>query len=141
MINCVLKLCAIVTLVVGFATKANASLQLIIGDSYYVGNIIKGALANPLSEVSYINTLTTLAIGQSNTTIGSQKYNRVGSTHVGPLAQHSQPARSRGTLGTNLPNGFNKINLGSQVFSYVLAKNGNTGSFVWYIMQPVLLVR
>jgi len=121
----VIKLCAIVTVVLGFAPTGNASLQLAIGDAYYVGNVIKGAPANPLSDVSYINTLTTLVIGQSNTTIGSQKYNRLGSTHPGPFG-------TAFTTDSIKVNNINTFDLGSMTYQYILAKNGNIGSFVWY---------
>jgi hypothetical protein len=131
----VLKLCLILTVVLGLATQVNASLQLTVGDALYLGNIDNGAPADPDDEVGYINILRTLPVGQTDIQIPAgtgELYDRVGSTLAGPFPTAVESGAIHGTLGSNQPNGFNKIDLGALSFLYILAKDGNAGSFVWY---------
>jgi hypothetical protein len=116
----------IAALMIALLFSATASASLTIGDANYVGNVINGAPASPANEVSYINTLITLAAGAANSAIGGQTYNRLSSTHLGPFATAVTTDTIRDDTGNNM------IDLGSMTYQYVLAKDGNIGSFVWF---------
>lgn len=121
----IVKSLLILTVVMGFATQADASLVLAVGDAFYVGKIDNGAPADPASEVLYINTLTTLGTGAGPTTIGTEDYDRIGSTHPGPFATAVTTDTMREDTGDNTHD------LGTMTFQYILAKAGGF-SVVWY---------
>jgi hypothetical protein len=110
-----------------FLSGAVSTSALTIGDANYVGSITDGIPSSPANEVIYINTLTGLGTGAATVTIGTEDYNRVGSTLAGPFA----PAVEAGSVKNET--GVNTIN--ATGFTYILAKYdaGAAGSLVWYI--------
>lgn len=114
-------------LLLALTAQANASLNLSIGDSYYVGFCNNGIPSSPTNEVSYINNLITLAAGAGNTPIGSETYNRLGSSNPGPFP-------TAVLTGAFKVNGWdNSVNLPGS-FQYLWGKydGPNYGAVLWY---------
>lgn len=104
-----------------------AIITLVQGDSNYVGLVNDGIPSSPADELVYITNLITLAAGQGDTVIGTETYNRVGSTLTGledPLA----------SLGKD-ESGTNDWLVGTDDPFYILGKYdaGNAGSLVWLV--------
>lgn len=111
------------TVLIGMFLQANAiALPILsVGDANYVGEVDPGAPANETEELGFINTLITLDPGDTDT-IGSQTYDRVGSTLTGlptALAPYSKQDNSNPV--------FDATGL-----EYILGKYGGY-SLVWYI--------
>lgn len=108
-----------------FGTAANA---LALGDADYVGLINDGIPSSPAAEVGYINNLITLAPGTGDTVIGTETYNRISSTLVGPL-----PVAE--LAGAIKDESEGVVSLDATGFEYVLAKYdaAQAGSLVWYM--------
>lgn len=112
----------------GIVSQANA-LQLNFDDVYYLGHIDDGIPASVLLEPGYINDLTTLDAGDAATTIGSETYDRIGSTIAGLFPE----AVSTGAIKYDGADEYNTT-LDATGFVYILAKydGPNDGSYVWY---------
>jgi len=104
-------------------------------DTFYLGNIVDGIPSSETAEAGYINNLITLAAGASETTIGTEKYNRLNSTLAGPFPTATATGAIKDEEDTN-PDFDNIFNAGGMSYQYVLAKydasNPGAGSFVWY---------
>jgi hypothetical protein len=101
---------------------------LTIGDSHYIGHVDDGIPSNPSNEATYINTLKGLAPGATATPIGTETYDRVGST----LSTAGFPtATDVGSVSDN--SGNNVVDVTG--YTYLLGKYdaGNAGSYVWYV--------
>jgi hypothetical protein len=112
--------------VIGLGYQACA-IPLTIGDAKYLGSINDGIPSNPSDEAGYINNLVTLAAGAGNTVIGTETYNRVGSTLAGPFpAATSTDSVKDESGGTTID---------ATGFTYVIGKYDAhlAGSLVWMI--------
>ena len=126
------KLVLLTILVVscGMISHADA-LTLSIGDDYYVGSINDGIPSSEALEASYINYLITLPAGQSDTTIGTEVYNRVSSTIV-----TLETVTDAGAVKVDVPEGEDPpFTWNTNGFEYVLGKYdaNKAGSLVWYL--------
>jgi len=109
--------------------QANAmALSLTAGDVYYVGLVDDGIPSNPANEVDYINNLITLAAGGGLTAIGTQTYDRIGSTLAGPF-----PTAVITDAVKDDSNGVTSLNVTS--ISYIIGKYdaSRAGSLVWFL--------
>lgn len=62
-------------------TNAQAvTIDLTYGDAYYVGTINDGIPSSEADELGYIKNLITLAAGAGDIVIGTETYNRIGSS-------------------------------------------------------------
>jgi hypothetical protein len=113
---------------VALASNARTASALTIGDAFYVGNIIDGIPSSLADEAAYINALITLLPDAPNIAIGTETYNRVGSTLASPLPS----ATDVGAVKTDT-----SVNTGIDVsgFTYLLGKYdaSDAGSFVWLV--------
>jgi len=128
----------VLTVVLGFATHASASLEegpinLTQGGDFYLGYINDGIPSSPAHEASYINNLITLADEQGNTVIGSETYNRLGSTVAGPF-----PDANTTMALKDESDGVTSITL-ANIYTYIVGKYdaGQAGSLVWYFPMGV----
>jgi hypothetical protein len=117
------------------ATNAQASLiNLNFGDQYYVGHINDAIPSSLTDESGYINDLIGLSTGQTATTIGTEIYDRVGSTlsspNPFPTAVLPGATKTDTADGTNGGNGINVTG-----FTYILGKYDaeHAGGYVWYV--------
>jgi hypothetical protein len=111
-----------------FSTQLSA---LTIGDAYYIGRINDGIPANPADEVSYINTLITLAAGANPIQIPAgtgETYDRLSST----LVTSFPTAVTTGSFKSG-DNPSTTVNVSG--FTYLLGKydQDTAGSYVWYV--------
>jgi hypothetical protein len=117
-------------LALGFtAPSARASItNLTFGDIYYIGHINDSVPSDLADELGYINNLITLSKGQAATPIGSETYDRIGSTLVGPFSA----AILTGATKTNTSVG---TGIDATGFTYLLAKYDahNAGGYVWLV--------
>lgn len=119
------------TVIAVFAVLAIASLSnaltLTTASPSYVGHVNNGIPSNLSDEAGYINSLITLGAGAGLTVIGSQTYDRLGSTLAGPF----DPAVVAGAVKNDPPT--NPID--ATGFEYVLGKYDadKGGSLVWYV--------
>jgi len=113
--------------------QANVSaLVLSPGDAQYLGLINDGIPSNPANEVDYINNLKTLATGGGPTAIGTETYDRIGSTLAGPFPTAVTTGSVKEEDGVTP--GFDNI-FDATGFSYILGKYdaSSAGSYVWYL--------
>jgi hypothetical protein len=111
------------------AANASALTVLSIGDAFYVGSVNDGIPSSASAEVTYINTLNNLAAGAGDQLIGTETYNREGSTLAGVLPDVSL---AQGTIKDESGT-VTLINAGG--FAYIVAKYdaAAAGSLVWYV--------
>jgi hypothetical protein len=98
---------------------------LSIGDANYVGSVNDGIPSSAENEVVWINTLIDQAAGSGDTVVGTETYNRVGSTLVGlPDAVVTGAVKDE--------SGDNSID--ATGYHYIIGKYDATraGSLVWY---------
>lgn len=117
----------------GFGVSvANATpINLVEGDSYYVGFISDGVPASASDDLSYITNLITLAPGAGATVLGSETYSRIDSTlTVLPLS--GSITRLGASLNGNGGNSYEIIVTGP---TYITAKYDahNAGEWVWLV--------
>jgi len=101
----------------------SAAISMTISNSYYVGSINDGI--PPSGEAGYINALITLAPNTGDTVIGSEIYNRFGSTLVGlPMV-----------TGVTVKDETGGLTINTMGWTYVLGKYdaSQAGSLVWYL--------
>jgi hypothetical protein len=113
-------------LIAGFSAALASQLSaLTIGDAYYIGRINDGI--PPSGEVNYINNLITLAAGTTETTIGTETYDRIDSTFAGTLLAAVPTNAFKDESGSN-----SVVVTG---YSYILGKydQDSAGSYVWYV--------
>jgi hypothetical protein len=117
----------IVAVSFGMVSQAHA---LLIGDTNYLGSINDGVPASPDFEAGFINNLITLAIGATDMVIGTETYNRVGSTLAGPF-----PMADASSMDLYLKQDNSNTSFAASGFEYVLAKydQEKAGSLVWYM--------
>lgn len=110
--------------VAGMSAHATSITQF---DTEYLGQVVDGIPSNPANEVIYINTLNDLAAGAAPIAIGTETYDRVGSTVTGPFPDAVASLAGKDETGSATITGV----LGYQ---YILAKYdaGGAGSLVWY---------
>jgi len=112
--------------------SASAASALTVGGAGYVGLIIDGIPSNPADEVNYINGLIKLAPGSPTVDCPSpgdtEDCNRQGST----IPSASLPVANL-TLASKVETG-NLTTFNPGDYEYVLAKYGNDGSYVWYLV-------
>lgn len=113
--------CVAGLLVVPFQASA---IPLTIGDDYYLGEIEKSAPASESDEAGYINNLITLAAGQSNTTIGGKKYDRIDSDVAGPFPTATASGAAKEDT--------DQTHINATGFAYILGKYGQN-SYVWFL--------
>ena len=103
-----------------------ATINLGIGDTTYVGSVNDGIPSSPANEVIYINTLITRPAGSGDLLIGTETYNRMGSTLFAALPISDLTGALK----------FDSTNVGDATgFEYVLGKYdaAQAGSLVWYL--------
>jgi hypothetical protein len=111
-------------LALGASSTSVSAIPLTIGDAYYVGRINDGIPSAETKEIGYVNTLITLAAGQAETDIGTETYDRLGSTLTSlPLATSYSP------------HGGVYVDINVATYAYILGKydQNDAGSYVWYI--------
>jgi len=120
---------AVMAGLMGLAHQAHA---LAFKDANYIGLVNDGIPSNPTDEVEYINALISLAAGQGDTTIGTEVYNREGSTiNCGTLpCPTAVLAGNSGNVNTSVGTGIDVTG-----FTYLLAKydGPNEGQVLWYV--------
>jgi hypothetical protein len=116
-------------LAIGFASPANGSLTLAIGDAYYLGKVTPGSPASDSDQVARINVLNTRPASSSDFTTGGYTYNRVGSSIAGPFPLAVETGSFRQDDNTTT------ITL-TGIFKYILAKYANKNR-VWYVASGV----
>lgn len=118
-----------VVAVLAIASLSNA-LTLTTASSSYVGHVKDGIPSNLTDEAGYINALITLGAGAGQTVIGSETYDRLGSSLAGPF----DPAVVAGAVKSDrTPAQGSSIDANG--FEYVLGKydGDKAGSLVWYV--------
>ncbi|HEY6010640.1 MAG TPA: hypothetical protein VIX18_04140, partial [Nitrospirota bacterium] len=99
--------CIMAVMFVAASAQAD-TINLAYGDSRYVGLINDGIPSNPSDELTYVANLITLGAGATATTIGTETYDRIGSSLAG-LPDVTGPASKDDsgnnvlTIGTNDP--------------------------------------
>jgi len=121
----------LITAAVGLAMTLGASQAnaLTIGDAFYLGQVVNGAPADPVSEATYINSLRALAPGAAAvpcSLAAGETCDRIGSTLAGAAALPA--AVSAGDFREDPTDG--SINVTG--FQWLLAKYGGE-SLVWYV--------
>jgi hypothetical protein len=118
----------IATIFLGTVSQANA-LLLDFDDAYYLGHIDDGIPSSTALEPVYINNLTTLAAGAGPITIGTEDYDRIGSTLTGPFPEAVSTGAVKYDGADQNNNTFNATG-----FEYILGKydGPNDGSYVWF---------
>jgi len=123
------KFLLIIIIAVSFGMVSQAH-AFLIGDANYLGSINDGVPASPDFEAGFINNLITLAEGATDTVIGTETYNRVGSTLEGPF-----PMADASSKDLYLKQDNSNTLFDASGFEYVLAKydQEKAGSLVWYM--------
>jgi hypothetical protein len=108
------------------ATNARADIVLTgVTDATYLGFIKDGVPSSQADDVGYINNLITVPANTGPVTIGTESYNRTGSSLAGPFPSAVLAGNTRNTPGTT----------GSLLtgFTYLTAKydGPNAGVYVW----------
>jgi hypothetical protein len=113
---------------IGIVSQANA-LLLDFNDTNYLGHIDDGIPSSTALEPVYINNLTTLAIGAGPVTIGTEDYDRIGSSLTGPFPEAVSTGAVKYDGADQNNNTFNATG-----FEYILGKydGPNDGSYVWF---------
>lgn len=129
--NRIVKIFSIAAALLVISTGAQA-VVISVTDAEYLGLINDGIPSNPANEAIYINNLTTLAAGAGNTVIGTETYNRLGSTLAGPF-----PAVTDTDAFKN-EDGIATVTL-TGTFQYVLGKYdaSQAGSLVWFFADGI----
>lgn len=104
--------------------------DLTYGDANYLGLINDGIPSSLSMEVGYINNLNDLAPGAGPVAIGSETYDRIDSTLLGPFDDAV-------LLGATKDEDMDEVNNSTQqdgIYQYILGKydGPNYGSQVWY---------
>ncbi len=104
--------------------------SLTYGNANYLGYINDGIPSGLSTEVGYINNLNDLAAGAGPTSIGSETYDRIDSTLLGPFAD----AVTNAAIKDETVDDIDSSSQQSGIYQYILGKydGPNYGSLVWY---------
>jgi uncharacterized membrane protein len=112
------------------------AVTLVASGANFVGSINDGIPSNPAKEIVYINNLITLGAGAGNTVIGTETYNRLGSTAAGLFPAAVQAGGGKNETASDLADSTITL-VGT--FRYILGKYdaGDAGSWVWYFADGI----